>query len=186
MQGRACSEPKQNYFIPNLHNVYEAEHHFTICDSHSSYGNCTIVLKEPYHDRVQTWTGPGYQRVYEGTDLEFNIDNIPKTMNYDVIIRYQTQMKGDWEDARITVVRPDLYDPEGACANSHPAHETNRPIFLPEYDNQKLALQDVCLESGKIYKIRVSFTRHNSYEENPAAQILIDSVGMLVRCDFEC
>lgn len=45
MTGRTCSTPKQNHFIPSLHNVYEAEiPHVTECDSHSSYGVSELEL----------------------------------------------------------------------------------------------------------------------------------------------
>lgn len=39
MTGRTCGQPKQNHFIPSLHNIYEAEvPHVTECDTHSSFG----------------------------------------------------------------------------------------------------------------------------------------------------
>lgn len=39
MVGRTCSVPKQNYYVPTLHNVFEAEiPDVTDCVSSSSYG----------------------------------------------------------------------------------------------------------------------------------------------------
>lgn len=39
MSGRTCSTPKQHYFIPSLHNIYEVEMtHVTECVPHSSFG----------------------------------------------------------------------------------------------------------------------------------------------------
>lgn len=100
-------------------------------------------------------------------------------MSYDVAIRYQTATRGDWEDARITIVRPDGYDPEGPCANSHPSYEDRVPFSLPEYETSVVALYDVCLEQGKAYKFKINFQRHRQHEDNPSAQILIDSVILI-------
>lgn len=134
-----------------------------------------MVQKEHPRDPHSPWTG--YTRVHEGTELEITVDNVPRTMSYDVTVRYQTQVRGDWEVARITVVRPEAYNPEGPCANSHPSYEQEIPFTLPEHDTSVVALSNTCLESGKIYKIKLYFERHRQNEDNPSAQILIDSVS---------
>lgn len=36
-----------------------------------------------------TWTGTGLVRLYEGSALEFNINNIPNSGDYEVILRYE-------------------------------------------------------------------------------------------------
>lgn len=48
MTGRTCGTPKQNYFVPLLHNVYEAEiPQITDCVSRSSYGvSCDPLTKK--------------------------------------------------------------------------------------------------------------------------------------------
>ncbi|XP_065087000.1 laminin subunit beta-1 isoform X1 [Ochlerotatus camptorhynchus] len=183
MQGRDCSEPKQHYFIPTLHKVLEAEFPGTICDHHSSVGNCSAVIREHPHGHPPTWTGPGFIRAYEGTELKFTVDDIPKTMNYDVVVRYSPQMKGDWEDIQTSVIRPDEYDPEGPCANSYPDYERDIHTTLSEYETSAVALHDVCLETGKTYKFIVSFQRHDPYKDNGAAQILIDSIVLVPRIE---
>uniref|UniRef100_A0A8D8FJB6 Laminin subunit beta-1 n=1 Tax=Culex pipiens TaxID=7175 RepID=A0A8D8FJB6_CULPI len=183
MQGRDCAEPKQHYFIPTLHKVLEAEFPGTICDHYSSVGNCSVVIREHPHDRQPSWTGPGFIRAHEGTELKFTVDDIPKTMNYDVVVRYSPQMKGDWEDIRMSVIRPDDYNPDGPCANSHPNYERDIHTTLSEYESSAVAMHDVCLETGKTYKFIVSFQRHNPYDDNPAAQILIDSIVLVPRIE---
>lgn len=97
-------------------------------------------------------------------------------MNYDVIVRYQPQIRGDWEDATITIERPDPYDSEGPCGNSNPHHEDHVEFRLPEAATSTIALYDVCLEKHKVYKFRIKFNRHTKGEDNPSAQIFIDSV----------
>lgn len=212
MEGRRCDKPKQNYFVPWPKLTYEAEvPPIAECDSHSSYGvstfftfgtlqqkrnenfqhlcifflkqDCTIVLREPPSDGKAPWTGPGYERVGEGDELVFTIDDIPRTLPYDVLLRYQTVSRGDWEVAKITVVRPDDYDPNGPCKDSHPSYEDRVPFALPERDTSVVALSNVCLEQGKVYKIKLLFERQRQQEDNPAAQIFIDSITAIPRIE---
>jgi laminin, beta 1 len=100
-------------------------------------------------------------------------------MNYDVQLRYSPQIRGNWEDVRISVIRPDGIGVDSACYNINPLEEQERPLRLNEYDTRIIALNDLCLEEGKTYKFIVSFHRQSSYEPNPKAQILVDSVNLL-------
>ena len=97
-------------------------------------------------------------------------------MNYDVQIRYSPQIRGSWDDVRISVIRPDAVGQNNECANINPLEEQERTLRMYEYENSVVALQDLCLEEGKTYKFIVSFHRQSIYEPNPKAQILIDSV----------
>lgn len=142
--------------------------------------NCSLVIRDQPYDH----TGSGFVRATEGTKIEFTIDDVPKTGQYDIIVRYVPQIKGDWEDVRITVIRPDIFDPSGEHpCNIDPAREAEVPTTLSEYDRSVVALYDVCLESGKVYKLIISFDRKNRYEENPTAQILIDSIALVPRIE---
>ena len=143
------------------------------------FQNCTLVVREQHPERPGTWTGPGFVRVYEDTDLTFTIDNVPKSMNYDVVLRYTPQQKGDWEDVRISLIRPDGVEVDSMCYNVNPNEEREKHIRLYDYETSVVALHNLCLEDGKIYKFIVSFQRQSQRESNPSAQILIDSVIFL-------
>ena len=51
------------------------------------------MIREPPRVGPTPWTGPGYMRVYDNTDLEFVIDDIKKSMDYDLVVRYDPQVK---------------------------------------------------------------------------------------------
>ena len=97
-------------------------------------------------------------------------------MNYDVQLRYSPQIRGSWEDVRISVVRPKSIGHDSECYNVNPLDEQERSLRLNEYESQTIVLPDLCLEEGQTYKFIVSFHRQSSYEPNPKAQILVDSV----------
>ncbi|XP_059611859.1 laminin subunit beta-1 isoform X2 [Phlebotomus argentipes] len=177
MTGRMCHIPVQNHFIPSLHIVHEAEG--AICTGFSSYGNCSIVATEYPYDVRRPVTGPGWVRAPEGSEIVFSVPDVPRTTNYNVIVRYTTQTPGDWEVGTITVIRPDEYDPDGACPEAHPSYETRRPFLLPEHQTSVVGMRDVCLEQGKVYRFKIHFERHNVAEDNAAAQILIDSLVLV-------
>ena len=65
-------------------------------------------------------------KVYEGGDVSFTVDNVPKTMSYDVQIRYSPQIRGNWDDIRISVIRPDVVGQDSDCYNINPLEEQER------------------------------------------------------------
>ena len=51
------------------------------------------MLREPPRDgRGQHWTGLGFMRVFDGSFLEFDIENIETSMEYDLVIKYEPQV----------------------------------------------------------------------------------------------
>ena len=54
------------------------------------FQNTYPIIREPRGS--VTWTGPGFMKVTEGDILEFTVDNIPLSMEYDIVIRYEPQV----------------------------------------------------------------------------------------------
>lgn len=54
-----------------------------------------MVEREPPTGRPASWTGTGFARVQEGSWLEFHVSDVPFSMEYDVIIRYEPQVSPD-------------------------------------------------------------------------------------------
>lgn len=178
MTGRTCSSPMQNHYVPSLQRIYEAEvPEDSFCGN--AYGNCSLIIRDTPIDHTPSHTGPGMVRVTEGTDVVFPQVGVPSTMAYDVVIRYTPQSHGDWETAYITLVRPDEYNPDGPCANSDPYREQRNPFTMHDRERQVVALSDVCLEEGKMYKVKIRFESQRTGDDNPSAQILIDSMVLI-------
>ncbi|XP_065338114.1 laminin subunit beta-1 isoform X2 [Cloeon dipterum] len=173
--GRNCNVPEQSFFSGYLdYNVYEAEY---------SKGSekCQVVIREPYRDgRDQTWTGIGFMKVFENSEIEFDVGDIKTGMNYDIVIRYEPQMGGGWSDVKVIVKRPDPVDPDGPCANVQAADDV-KSTSLPSGGRSVAVYPPVCLEANKEYRVVIQFKRHDPHIESPTATILIDSIALVPR-----
>ncbi|XP_021926605.1 laminin subunit beta-1 isoform X2 [Zootermopsis nevadensis] len=175
--GRMCDQPEQSYFTGLLdYLVYEAE--LANCSE-----NCQVVIREPFRDgRENTWTGTGFMRTFEDSALEFIVDNIKTSMEYDIVIRYEPQAPANWEDVRVIVERPGPVDRNGPCANSLPQDDIKQDS-LPAGARSVAVFPPVCLEAGQQYKIRLEFKRYDSQVETPTASVLVDSIALVPRIE---
>lgn len=140
-----------------------------------------MVIREPYRDgRNNTWTGTGFMKALEGSTMNFTIDDIRKSMWYDIIIRYEPVHPGIWQDVEILLERDGPVDPDGPCANWRP-EDDRLWVQLTDKARSAVVSPAVCLEAGKFYKVLLSFRRFDPQgEPTPSAAILIDSVNQFV------
>uniref|UniRef100_A0A4W6G170 Laminin, beta 2 (laminin S) n=1 Tax=Lates calcarifer TaxID=8187 RepID=A0A4W6G170_LATCA len=147
MTGRQCTQVESGYFFMALdHLLYEAE-----------LAKMGQVSQEHQTGRPATWTGIGFARAPEGGTLEFHINNIPYSMEYDLLIRYESQMPRDWEEVQIRVIRPGPIPTSSPCGNTIP-DDDRLTISLPAGARFVVLSQPVCLERGEAYTIRFEFT----------------------------
>ncbi|KAK2718943.1 laminin subunit beta-1-like [Artemia franciscana] len=177
VRGRRCDELEQGYFagLPD-YQVFEAEY-----SNFPESGQ--LIIREPYRDgRDKTWSGPGFVRAFKDSFLEFDIDGIPQSMDYDLVIRYEPQLPGRWEDVRVIVDRFEPVDPDGPCANAFPEDDI-KFVQLESGSRDVIAYPPTCLERGKKYKVRIEFKSYDTQGEQPRASVLIDSIALIPRAD---
>uniref|UniRef100_A0A8C2XM76 Laminin, beta 2 (laminin S) n=1 Tax=Cyclopterus lumpus TaxID=8103 RepID=A0A8C2XM76_CYCLU len=178
MTGRQCTQVESRYFFMALdHFLYEAEL--------AKMGQgCTLETREHQPGRPATWTGIGFARAPEGGTLEFLISNVPYSMEYDLLIRYESQMPRDWEEVRITVIRPGPIPTSSPCGNTIP-DDDRLTVSLPAGARFVVPPHIVCLERGVTYTLRFEFKRYHDANSilNGAANalLLVDSIALMPR-----
>uniref|UniRef100_A0A6Q2ZFH2 Laminin, beta 2 (laminin S) n=1 Tax=Esox lucius TaxID=8010 RepID=A0A6Q2ZFH2_ESOLU len=149
MTGRQCTQVESGSFFMFLdYYTYEAE-----------LAGCSVEQREHQSGRPSTWTGTGFAKVPEGSSLEFFITNVPYSMEYDLLIRYETQMPRDWQEVRVTIVRPGPIPTSSPCGNTIPADDL-LTVSLPAGSRFAVLPQPVCLERGVSYTIQFEFSRY--------------------------
>lgn len=145
---------------------------------HENPQNCQVVIREPYRDgRNSTWTGPGFMQGIEGSVLNFTIDDVRRSMWYDIIVRYEPKYPGVWDDAEIVLQRDGPPSAEGPCGSDWQPENDRLRVNLPANQRSSTARPAVCLEAGKIYTVLLELRKFNGPIESSTASILIDSVS---------
>lgn len=121
-------------------------------------------------------------RTIEGSTLNFTIDDIRKSMMYDIIVRYEPVHPGTWNNVEINVERDGPVDPDGPCADWRP-EDDHLWVQLPPNARSAVAQPAVCLEAGKIYTVSLKFKDFNwdGQSDVPTASILVDSIVLRPR-----
>ena len=138
--------------------------------------NTRVVIRDRNPSRGATWTGTGYMQATEGATLEFVVDDVPFSTEYNLLIRYEATGRRDWKEVGIEIVRPQSEDPSGPCGNMI-QQQGFMMATLSAGATQQLIFPAVCLERGQRYVVKFDFTRQGDVPgAGPQPTILIDSV----------
>lgn len=99
-------------------------------------------------------------------------------MDYDLVIRYESEMPNPWQDVTITIERLGPIDPNGPCRNTVPSDDVKK-VSLPSDIKSVTVYPPTCLEAGQVYKVRLDFISYDYRENSPSASVLIDSVNFV-------
>ncbi|KAM9375661.1 laminin subunit beta-4 [Pholidichthys leucotaenia] len=133
-----------------------------------------IVPRQRSPGQLVTWTGLGLVRVSEGAGLRFTVDNLPSSMEYQLVMRYEPESPSDWL-ASISIT---MLSPGNSGCNSHPSG--SKTLVLPGNSRGSVMDSSVCLNAGGRYWVDVVFHEPSGSE---GSHILIDSLGLIPRME---
>uniref|UniRef100_A0A8C1ZMK2 Laminin, beta 1b n=1 Tax=Cyprinus carpio TaxID=7962 RepID=A0A8C1ZMK2_CYPCA len=185
MFGRRCDQVHSGYYIAALdHYIYEAED--------ASFGPEVKVVQRPLPlDRKPTWTGNGFVNIPEGETLRFNIYNLPRSMEYNLMIRYEPLSAPEALTHQHTALLQTML-----CRPSHCTLDPGKDelvcvqclvLFIVYLTPdcvfrcfRYVVLPDpVCLEKGQNYTVNINFPQYSSYSYHTSPSTLVDSIVLL-------
>nr|XP_026694945.1 laminin subunit beta-2 isoform X3 [Ciona intestinalis] len=168
---RRCDSVISGNFLPGLdYYLYEAE------DAEIQKGAFEDKRK---HVPPLTWTGDGFMLVQEEGVIIFTVNNLPKSMDYNLVLRYQSTMPNMWQYVDVTIDRPNRGNipTSSPCGNTRP-EDDEWMTSLPGPPTTHSSLGIICLESKYTYRIILDMRRYQR-EHDPnglTPDILIDSL----------
>ncbi|XP_067090683.1 laminin subunit beta-4 [Osmerus mordax] len=132
-----------------------------------------IVPRQRTADAPITWTGPGFVRVLDGAGLRFTVDNLPASLDYQLVIRYEPESLDDWV-ASVSILP--LSPGDSGCTNDPTGTKT---LSLPGVARVAIIDTPVCLNNGGRYYIDITFAKQPNSDPHSSSHILVDSMGLV-------
>ena len=141
-------------------------------------GSPQPLPRQPYGDRQLSWSGTGFMRLHPLSAIEFTLDGVPESKLYDLVVRYEPQVSGRWENVVLNIRRQGFGG--GACSNyTGPDQEAQRLELSSS--SREAAATSVCLEKGLRYilTLEVKDFERPITDGGEAPSVLIDSVSFV-------
>nr|XP_054589276.1 laminin subunit beta-4 [Nothobranchius furzeri] len=133
-----------------------------------------IIPRQRLANKPEKWTGLGFVRVVDGAGLVFTVENLPASMEYQLVIHYEPESPSDWL-ATVHIIT--LLPGDRGCSDN-PAG--TKALSLP--GNSRLSILDsgICLNTGGRYIVEILFQKKTTVG---SLHILVDSMGLIPRID---
>ncbi|XP_035280923.1 laminin subunit beta-4 [Anguilla anguilla] len=136
-----------------------------------------LIPRQRTEGQAVTWTGPGFVRVQDGAGLRFTVNNLPASLDYALIIRFEPETSDNW--AAIVKVLLAGSPGDEVC----PAPGEKQTVVLSGSGRTSLLDPFMCLNHGGEYHIEIVFEQRTNDDPRPSAFILIDSIGLVPKID---
>ncbi|XP_017281846.1 laminin subunit beta-4 [Kryptolebias marmoratus] len=133
-----------------------------------------IIPRQRSADQSGTWTGLGFVRVMEGAGLIFTVDNLPSSMEYQLVIHYEPQSLSDWL-ATVRIIT--LLSGDGGCSDNPTASKT---MLLPATSKLSILDSGVCLNAEGQYLVEIIFHKKPGTDN---LYLLVDSMGLIQKTE---
>uniref|UniRef100_A0A8C3AJ83 Uncharacterized protein n=1 Tax=Cyclopterus lumpus TaxID=8103 RepID=A0A8C3AJ83_CYCLU len=109
---------------------------------------CTLIVpRQRKTDQSITWTGLGLVRVLEGAGLRFTVDNLPSPMDYQLVIRYESEYTRAVCEYTTNIYRTHKYTTRiyrthryttEFCLNTRHTHTSTQHIYTQHLHNTRV------------------------------------------------
>ncbi|XP_072241454.1 laminin subunit beta-4 [Leuresthes tenuis] len=133
-----------------------------------------IIPRRRLPDQLVTWTGLGFVRASEGAGLRFTVDNLPLSIEYQLVINYELGARSDW---LATVSITTLLSGDGGCRSNPTGTET---LILSGNSRASILDPQICLNAQGRYFVDIVFRKQSGAD---SSQILVDSMALIPRIE---
>ncbi|XP_033103389.1 laminin subunit gamma-1-like [Anneissia japonica] len=167
--GRTCSEASPGYYVPKLDGIMvEGELPTTI-----STGE--VVLEERAgHGVGGTVTGQGFLVVGQNTMLTYSNLEIPRTMNYQIVVRYESESVFGAVSVNFIQLTPEAYTCTGTAYDGSTL--TAMQDLMEMGEGGVMLFGALCLRGGAAYNVTVNI---GAGSMGAGSELLLDSIVAL-------
>ncbi|CEF62050.1 Usherin [Strongyloides ratti] len=180
--GRRCDIPEDSFYCPQI-DYYTFEGEKGIRSGKES----TLEYREEVNkNSYQKWSGTGYVRVKEGSEINFDIGKVYKTLLYNIIIRYDSERNHiGWENVEIILSRPNTIN-NNIINNQCKNYNIENDFMITRLRENHIYEEvnpSICLEEGIDYQLKIIFGERKTNYPDRSTSILIDSIIIIPKLD---